>query len=190
MKSIEDTIARIKAETPSVKLRPLVLDLGSIEPIRKAAKEVNEYKENVDVAINNNGIMGIPYGKTIDGFEIQFGTNNLDHFLFTNLIMPKILASKEGGRIVNVSSCSHNFAPVLFDDVGFANGHKFNTWVAYGQSKTAVEMTKKYKGQKKFCALSVIQEMLNPILLDMLTTMSLLQVLHLITGEHLRLSRI
>ena len=160
LKSIEDTIARIKAETPSANLRPLVLDLGSIASVRKAAKEVNEYKENVDVLINNAGVMATPYGKTVDGFETQFGTNHLGHFLFTNLIMPKLLASQEGGRIVSVSSVGHGFAPIIFDNVGFSNGEKYDPWWAYGQSKTAnilfaVELAKKYKNHKSFSAIAL-----------------------------------
>ena len=75
-------------------------------------------------------------GKTEEGIESQFGTNHIGHFLFTNLIMPKILKSKTP-RIVNVSSNGHRLGGIRFDDYNFQDGKTYKQWVAYGQSKTA-----------------------------------------------------
>ncbi|KAI8576442.1 hypothetical protein K450DRAFT_256773 [Umbelopsis ramanniana AG] len=149
--ALDDAIEKIKAETPSANLRSLVIDLASLESVRHAAAEVNTYPEAIDVLINNAAIMASPYHTTKDGFEAQFGTNHIGPFLFTNLILPKILASKTGApRIVNVSSNGHTLSPIHFDDPFFDNGKAYNKWWAYGQSKTANilfsrELTKRYK---------------------------------------------
>ncbi|KAI8576451.1 hypothetical protein K450DRAFT_256820 [Umbelopsis ramanniana AG] len=136
--SLDDAIEKIKAETPSANLRSLVIDLASLESVRHAAAEVNAYTEAIDVLINNAGIMASPYYTTKDGLEGQFGVNYVGPFLFTNLILPKLLASKTGApRIVNISSIGHILAPILFDDPSFDNGKAYNKWWAYGQSKTA-----------------------------------------------------
>jgi NAD(P)-dependent dehydrogenase (short-subunit alcohol dehydrogenase family) len=136
--ALDDTIQKIKEETPSANLRPLIIDLASLDSVRHAAAEVNAYPEAIDVLINNAGIMASPYHTTKDGLEGHFGSNHIGPFLFTNLILPKILASKTGApRIVNVSSIGHILAPILLDDPSFDNGKSYNKWWAYGQSKTA-----------------------------------------------------
>ncbi|KAK3176580.1 hypothetical protein OEA41_007903 [Lepraria neglecta] len=79
--------------------------------------------------------MAVPYSKTMDGLESQFGTIHIGHFLFTNLIMPKLLAAERGARVINVSSSGHKREQVRFDD--YNNGATYHKWKAYGQSKTA-----------------------------------------------------
>jgi NAD(P)-dependent dehydrogenase (short-subunit alcohol dehydrogenase family) len=96
---------------------------------------VNTYTKNIDVLINNAGVMACPYSTTVDGFETQFATNHLGHFLFTVLILGKL--TKETGRVVNVSSEGHQQCGVRFDDIGFSGGEKYAPWEAYGQAKTA-----------------------------------------------------
>lgn len=86
--------------------------------------------------INNAAIMACPYAVTEDGFETQFATNHLSHFLLTNLLMPKILLSASP-RIVNVSSWGHVRSPIRFGDLDFSRGEKYDVWEAYGQAKTA-----------------------------------------------------
>ncbi|KAG2175315.1 hypothetical protein INT44_007803 [Umbelopsis vinacea] len=151
--ALDDTIQKIKAETPSANLRSLIIDLASLESVRHAAAEVNAYSEAIDVLINNAAIMASPYHTTKDGFEAQFGTNHIGPFLFTNLILPKVLASKTGApRIVNVSSVGHIFSPIRLDDPFFDNGKAYQKWTSYGQSKTANmlfarELSNRYKSQ-------------------------------------------
>ncbi|KAK4120495.1 NAD(P)-binding protein [Parathielavia appendiculata] len=131
--------ANVLAEShPSVKTRILALDLGSLAAVRKAAAEVNSWDDvpAIDVLINNAGIMAVDYAVSPDGFESHFATNHLGHFLFTNLIMGKILAAGKP-RVVNVSSDGHRLSPVRFDDLDFHRGEYYNKWRAYGQSKTA-----------------------------------------------------
>ncbi|KAI8576455.1 hypothetical protein K450DRAFT_283439 [Umbelopsis ramanniana AG] len=136
--SIDTTIANIKQETPTANLRSVILDLASLESVRQAAAEVNAYEEPIDVLINNAAVMASEYFQTQDGFEGQFGCNHLGHFVFTNLILSKMLESTTGEpRVVNVASSGHHFAPIMFDDPAFSEGKTYKKWVAYGQSKTA-----------------------------------------------------
>lgn len=115
---IKETAAAIAKEYPDVATRSLVLDLGDLKQVWGAAKEVLAYEEDIDVLVNSAAVMACPYEKTVDGLELQFGTNHVGHFLFTNAILEKILRVK--GRVVNVSSAGHRFGGVRFEDVGFA----------------------------------------------------------------------
>ena len=111
---------KLKQLYPDVPVRTLQLDLESLAAVRSAAEIVNSWDdvENIDVVVNNAGIMAIPFGLTADGYEKQFATNHLGHFLFTNLIMGKILSSK-APRIVSVSSHGHTLHPIRWADVQF-----------------------------------------------------------------------
>lgn len=113
----------------------LVCDLASLESVRKAAEEANGRFDKIDLLINNAGVMACDKDTTADGFERQFGTNHIGHFLLTNLLMP-LLEKGERVRIVNLSSRGHHIAPVDFDDPNFEN-RDYDRWVSYGQSKTA-----------------------------------------------------
>lgn len=131
-----DAIAQNPASA-GVNVRILELDLASQEQIRSAAKEVLAYPEDhIDVVVNSAGIMAGPFKTTKEGIENQFGSNHIGHFLFTNLIMPKILASK-APRVVNVSSDGHRAGSIRFSDPSFQNGKVYDQWEAYGQSKSA-----------------------------------------------------
>ncbi|KAF2115932.1 hypothetical protein BDV96DRAFT_574837 [Lophiotrema nucula] len=122
---------------PNTATRTLKLDLSSNKAVREAAAEVNSWSDvaAIDVLINNAGIMMTPWGKNEDGIESQFGTNHIGHWLFTNLIIDKIIAAK--GRIVNLSSAGHRFGPVRYDDWNFKDGVEYDPQQAYGQAKTA-----------------------------------------------------
>ncbi|KAM0417059.1 hypothetical protein ACHAPT_012965 [Fusarium lateritium] len=135
---LEELSKIISAAHPNIKTRHLIVDLGSMDSVRKAAEEVNGWGDvpQIDVVVNNAGVMAIPYAQTVDGFETQFAADHLGHFLLTNLIMDKILASKSP-RVVNVSSNGHSFSPVRFYDPHFSNGETYDMWAAYGQAKTA-----------------------------------------------------
>lgn len=109
------------------------LDLASFASIRAAADALVADGRRFDIVIANAGVMAAPFGKTADGFETQFGTNHLGHFLFVNRIAPLINA---GGRLVNLSSSGHRRADVDLDDPNF-DRTPYDPWVAYGRSKTA-----------------------------------------------------
>src|ERR1700712_1678167 len=116
---VKETAAVVAKAYPDVPTRVLILDLGDLKQVWSAAKEVLGYEEEgIDVLMNSAAVMACPYATTVDGLEMQFGTNHIGHFLFTNAILDKILQVK--GRIVNVSSAGHRFSPVRFDDPGFS----------------------------------------------------------------------
>jgi len=109
------------------------LDLASLASVRKCADALVAAGKPFDVVIANAGVMACPFGKTSDGFETQFGTNHLGHFVFVNRIAPLL---KSGSRIVNLSSAGHRFADVDLDDPNFERA-QYHPFVAYGRSKTA-----------------------------------------------------
>jgi NAD(P)-dependent dehydrogenase (short-subunit alcohol dehydrogenase family) len=122
------------------------LDLASLASARKCADALLAGGKTFDVVIANAGVMACPKGETADGFETQFGTNHLGHFVFINRIAPLI---KTGGRLVNLSSAGHRFSDVDLDDPNFERT-PYSEFVAYGRSKTAnilfaVEFDRRHK---------------------------------------------
>lgn len=118
---LEQCTKEIQAASPKVKIRTLKLDLSSLQSTREAAAEVVDNWDDIpaiDVLVNNAGIMAPEYRVSVDGFESQFATNHLGPFLFTNLIMKKILKSTSP-RIVTVASDGHRLSPLRFDDYNF-----------------------------------------------------------------------
>lgn len=109
------------------------LDLASFASIRAATDRLVADNRPFDVVIANAGVMAAPFGRTADGFETQFGTNHLGHFLFVNRIAGLIAP---GGRLVVLSSSGHRFADVDLDDPNFERT-PYDPWIAYGHSKTA-----------------------------------------------------
>ena len=109
------------------------LDLASLKNVRAAADKLVDDGRLFDVIIANAGVMATPFAKTEDGFETQFGTNHLGHFVFVNRIAKLI---KVGGRLVNLSSSGHRFSDVDLNDPNFETT-SYEPFVAYGRSKTA-----------------------------------------------------
>lgn len=110
------------------------LDLGSLTSVRQCAKELLQNENRINLLVNNAGIMACPQTKTEDGFETQFGVNHLGHFLFTCLLLPRIIRSAPA-RIVTVSSKLHENGNINFDDVNLENS--YGPARAYSQSKLA-----------------------------------------------------
>jgi NAD(P)-dependent dehydrogenase (short-subunit alcohol dehydrogenase family) len=111
------------------------LELTSLASIRAFADRFLSRHDALQILANNAGVMACPFSKTADGFELQFGTNHLGHFLMTGLIAPALLRGAPA-RIVSVSSRGHHMSPVVFDDIHFEQ-RPYDKWSAYGQSKTA-----------------------------------------------------
>ena len=109
------------------------LDLGNLASVRACADGLVKKGEAFDVVIANAGVMATPFGHTADGFETQFGTNHLGHFVFVNRIAPLI---RDGGRLINLSSAGHRYSNVDLDDPNFERT-PYEPFVAYGRSKTA-----------------------------------------------------
>jgi NAD(P)-dependent dehydrogenase (short-subunit alcohol dehydrogenase family) len=117
---LDAAAAEINAKYPDVVTRKLELDLASLSSVRAAAKEVLAYPEELDVVIANAAVMALPeYKATQDGFEMQFGSNHLGHFVFVNSIMPKILQGTREKRVVNVASLAHVYSGIRYDDPNF-----------------------------------------------------------------------
>ncbi|KAK0119481.1 hypothetical protein ONS95_010928 [Cadophora gregata] len=117
----------------------LEMDNNSLASVRKAAKEFLGKSDRLNVIVNNAGIMAAPWAKTEDGFESQFGTNHLAHFLFFNLLKDTMIASSTPdfhSRVVNVSSMGHLTCDVFRGDYNFEKD-EYSPWKGYGQSKTA-----------------------------------------------------
>ncbi|KAH8890964.1 NAD(P)-binding protein [Thozetella sp. PMI_491] len=124
--------------SPETRLVPLELDLGNQKSIRAAAAKVLQLTPVVDVLINNAGVMMLPeFTTTVDGIESHFGINHIGHFLFTNLLMPALLAAPEGGRVLNVSSSGAAGSPTSVDDYNFDEGKTYEPFIAYARSKNA-----------------------------------------------------
>ncbi|PQE18989.1 short-chain dehydrogenase protein [Rutstroemia sp. NJR-2017a WRK4] len=120
----------------------LELDLGSLSSVRACAAEFLKKSNTLNILIANAGVMIPPYGRTVDGFEIQFGTNHLGHFLLFELLKDILIKSSTpelSSRVIMVASSGHRAAEVRFEDYNFENG--YNPWEGYGQSKTAMIWT-------------------------------------------------
>lgn len=111
----------------------LECDLASLASVRACSDALLARGEAIDVIIANAGVMNCPFALTVDGFETQFGTNHLGHFLLINRLTPLI---REGGRIVMVSSRGHHATDVDLDDPNWTRGN-YEPFIAYGRSKTA-----------------------------------------------------
>jgi NAD(P)-dependent dehydrogenase (short-subunit alcohol dehydrogenase family) len=109
------------------------LDLANLNSVRACADGLLAKGEPFDVVIANAGVMATPFGRTADGFETQFGTNHLGHFVLVNRIAPLIRA---GGRLINLSSSGHRYSNVDLEDPNFERT-PYEPFVAYGRSKTA-----------------------------------------------------
>ena len=109
------------------------LDLASLDSVRRCADGLLAAKKPFDLIIANAGVMACPKGKTTDGFETQFGTNHLGHFVLVNRIASLL---KAGSRLVNLSSAGHRYADVNLEDPNFEHS-PYEEFIAYGRSKTA-----------------------------------------------------
>ncbi|MEP3421410.1 MAG: SDR family NAD(P)-dependent oxidoreductase [Erythrobacter sp.] len=125
----------IRTETQNDNVETILCDLGAIESVKACGEEASTRFEAIDILINNAGIMATPKGATKDGFESQFGTNHLGHFVLTKALMP-LIENGSDKRIVNLSSRGHFMSPTLLNDPNFETT-KYDPWVSYGSAKTA-----------------------------------------------------
>ncbi|MEU3776841.1 oxidoreductase [Streptomyces sp. NPDC032472] len=126
---------RLRAEVPAAEVEFAPLDLADLGSVGEFAQGFARRRPALDLLVNNAGVMALPYGRTADGFETQFGVNHLGHFALTGLLLPQLLAAAPGARIVTVSSGFHALGDVDHDDLG--SEREYRRWIAYGRSKTA-----------------------------------------------------
>jgi NAD(P)-dependent dehydrogenase (short-subunit alcohol dehydrogenase family) len=132
----ETAAGRVRAAVDHpVELEVRELDLASLDSVRAFAEGFLAEHDRLDLLINNAGLMACPYGTTTDGFELQFGTNHLGHFLLGTLLTPALVAGAPS-RLVSLTSRGHAVSDVDLDDYGFERT-PYDAWVAYGRSKTA-----------------------------------------------------
>ncbi|TQN70336.1 Retinol dehydrogenase 12 [Colletotrichum shisoi] len=144
-------------------IHAIELRLDSLASVRSAAEAFLSKSDRLNLLILNAGVMATPEGRTEDGFETQFGTNHLGHFLLFQLLKPALLAATSPGsefqsRVVSLSSLAHHLGKVRLDDFNFEK-EPYQPWTAYGQSKTAnlyfaSELERRH-GSKGLHALSV-----------------------------------
>ena len=127
------------------------LDLASLASVRSFADNFKAKHDKLDILVNNAGVMMIPYRKTEDGFEMQFGTNHLGHFALTGLLLEPLLATNKS-RVVTVSSGAHTSGKMRWDDLGWEKD--YSELNAYGMSKLA-NLLFAYELQRKFETLGV-----------------------------------
>jgi NAD(P)-dependent dehydrogenase (short-subunit alcohol dehydrogenase family) len=127
-------VTRILQEHPQAKAEWMPLDLSDLAEVRRFAGEFAGRYGRLDILINNAGIMAVPFGRTADGFELQFGTNHLGHFALSGLLIERILRTPKA-RVVTVGSVSLFFAAIDFDDLDGSKG--YGRWSAYARSKLA-----------------------------------------------------
>ena len=128
-------VEEIRAETPDAGVELVELDLASQVSVKKAAEQILASTIEVDILLNNAGLMAMPERQTVDGYEMQLGVNHLGHWTITAGLMPALLAAR-AARVVTVTSTAHHFGRAVDPDNPHLHG-RYHPWRAYGQSKLA-----------------------------------------------------
>lgn len=131
----EKVAGEITTSFPNAKLDIRSLDLSSLDSIKSFADGIHADYPQLDILINNAGVMMSPFAKTKDGFELQMGTNHFGHFALTGHLMP-LLKKTDNSRIVVTSSIAHKTGNINFEDINWES-RKYNTNKAYSDSKLA-----------------------------------------------------
>ncbi|MER6091098.1 oxidoreductase [Streptomyces bluensis] len=127
-------VERLVGEVPGAEVEFVRLDLGDLASVRQFAATYEQAHRQLDLLINNAGVMALPRGRTVDGFETQFGVNHLGHFALTGLLLPRLLGTV-GARVVTVSSGMHAVSNIDITDLN--SERRYGRWTAYARSKTA-----------------------------------------------------
>jgi NAD(P)-dependent dehydrogenase (short-subunit alcohol dehydrogenase family) len=152
-------IDEILASNPNGgKINLIKMELNSLASVRAGAEDfLSKSGGKLNILIANAGIMAVPKGKTVDGFEEQFATNHLSHFLLFQLVKDTLLQSASPefpSRVISVASIGHRYSTIRFHDYNF-DKEEYDKWAAYGQSKTANiwftnAINRKYKSQNLY----------------------------------------
>lgn len=128
----DEAVRGVRAEVPEAQVELGLLDLADLTSVRTFAAA--QGTEGLDLLVNNAGVMAIPPRQTVDGFEMQMGTNHLGHFALTGLLLPALLR-RPASRVVTVSSFVHWFGSLDFSDL--QSRRQYDPWQAYHRSKLA-----------------------------------------------------
>lgn len=142
----QQALQTIKTSNPEAQVEVMQLDLASLASVREFAEQYKRLNRPLHILINNAGIMACSYAKTVDGYESQFATNHLGHFLLTNLLIDE-LERGAPSRVVSVSSKAHQMSGMDFDNL--LSEKSYGAWAAYSRSKSAnilfaVELNKRF----------------------------------------------
>ena len=133
---LDKTEVDIMTAVPTAVLHRVIVDLADLSSVRRAASRISDIGP-LDLLVNNAGVMALPYARTVDGFELQFGTNHLGPFLLTGLLLPQLVASGDG-RVVTVASNAHRVAwRAPLEDPRTPQHGRYSRWGAYSSSKLA-----------------------------------------------------
>ena len=153
LKKAQEVADDIKKSTGNDKVEVELLDLASLKSVREFVQRYVAKNRPLNILVNNAGIMACPQGRTEDGFELQFGTNHVGHFVLTRGLLQSL---KEGAkkigknsRVISLSSAAHSMSNVNFDDPNYQT-RIYDKWESYGQAKSAnalfaVGLNKRYK---------------------------------------------
>ncbi|MGH7734312.1 MAG: SDR family NAD(P)-dependent oxidoreductase [Gemmatimonadales bacterium] len=131
----QEAVDKLRALVPGANVEPEVADLSDLATVRSFGERFVAQHQGLDILVNNAGVMACPLGHTADGFETQFGTNHLGHFLLTAVLFPA-LRNGDAPRVVTLSSAGHSRSDVDLDDPNFEHTD-YAPWTAYGRAKTA-----------------------------------------------------
>ena len=130
----ERALVQVQAAAPGAAVELVSLDLASLASVEATAADVAGRTSALDLLVDNAGVMAPPRTTTVDGFELQLGTNHLGHFALTGRLLPLLLAAPSP-RVVVVSSGAHKIGKIAFEDL--QSERSYSRWGAYGQSKLA-----------------------------------------------------
>lgn len=130
-----EAMDRIRDGVPDARLSLVELDLGSLASVQAAAEQILAAHQQIDLLVNNAGVMGIPESRTADGFEMQLGVDHLGHFALTARLLPALLKAP-AARVVTVTSTAHHMGRAVDPDNPNLDG-RYGPWRAYGQAKLA-----------------------------------------------------
>ncbi len=130
---LDAALASVREQVPDADATTHLVDLASVDSTRASGAALAASHPRVDMLVNNAAVMACPLTRTVDGFEMQFGTNHLGHFSFTSQLAGSL---GEGSRVVSLSSSGHRRDTVHLDDPNFEH-REYDKWAAYGQAKTA-----------------------------------------------------
>ena len=131
----QEASKEIIKECTEAKLSSVKLDLTDLHSVKACADEIKDTHTNLDLLINNAGVMVPPFTKTKQGFELQMGTNHLGHFALTGHLLPLLIQTPDS-RIVSVSSLAAFIGKIDLEDLNYKH-RQYKEWKAYGQSKLA-----------------------------------------------------
>jgi NAD(P)-dependent dehydrogenase (short-subunit alcohol dehydrogenase family) len=132
---LASTRRALETAAPGATFHSVIADLADLSSVRRGSAQIAGLGP-LNVLVNNAGVMALPFARTVDGFERQFGTNHLGPFLLTGLLLPQLVASGDG-RVVTVASQAHRIARrAPLDDPRTLHG-RYTRWGAYGASKLA-----------------------------------------------------